>query len=95
MVPDAKQQDEAADHEFGSFCFEELEPEKVLATVSTEVIEMQTVNSEDAKHLLKSQRSPEVDGIVITHEKELEENQMQAGNSEFSESSENHGYQLK
>ena len=75
VVPEAWQESETEGYEFGSYCFEELEPAKVLETVSTDVIEMQTVNSKNAKHLLKSRRSPEVDGIVITDEKELEENQ--------------------
>ena len=39
MVPDAQQVDEAKDHEFGSYCFEELEPTKTLEIVATEVIE--------------------------------------------------------
>ena len=41
MVPDAQQADEAKDHKFGSYCFEELEPAKTLETAATEVIEPQ------------------------------------------------------
>ena len=37
--PDARQAEEAEGHEFGSYCFEELKPAKVLEIVSTEVIE--------------------------------------------------------
>ena len=40
VVPDAQQPDEPKDHEFGSYCFEELEPAKVLETVSTEIIKL-------------------------------------------------------
>ena len=36
VVPNAQQPDEPKDHEFGSYCFEELEPAKVMEVVSTE-----------------------------------------------------------
>ena len=41
------------DQEFSSYCFEELEPAKVMETISTEVIEL-SEGSEDAKDLQKS-----------------------------------------
>ena len=46
MVPDAQQQKEPNDQEFGSYYFEELKPAKVLETFSTEVIELKTGISE-------------------------------------------------
>ena len=89
VVPDAQQPDEPKGHKFGSYCFKELEPAKVLETVSTEVIEPQTVSSEGVECSLKSRELPDVEGIMINYEKEPEENQPQAGGSESSESSQN------
>ena len=40
IVHDAQQLKEPDDQEFGSYCFEKLEPAKVLRTISTEVIEL-------------------------------------------------------
>ena len=40
IAPDAEKSKEPDDQEFGSYCFEELEPEKVMETISTEVIEL-------------------------------------------------------
>ena len=40
VVPDAKKIKEPDNHEFGSYCFKELEPSKVMEKVSTEVIEL-------------------------------------------------------
>ena len=40
VVPDAQKTKEPDDHKFGSYCFEELEPTKVMEKVSTEVIEL-------------------------------------------------------
>ena len=55
VVPDAQKTKEPDDHEFGSYCFEELEPAKVMEKVSTEVIELND-NSElpnDSQELRK------------------------------------------
>ena len=52
IVPDAQKSKESDDQGFGSYCFEELEPAKVLETISTEVIEL-TDGSEDSKCLQK------------------------------------------
>ena len=49
VVPDAQQPDEPKDHEFGSYCFEKLEPAKVLEEVSTEVTEQQVGGSESSE----------------------------------------------
>ena len=40
VVPDAQKTKEPDDQEFCSYCFEELEPSKVMEKVSTEVIEL-------------------------------------------------------
>ena len=82
VVPDATQPDETKNHEFGSYCFEELEP--VLKRVSTEVIELQTVMSEGVECSLKSRKSPEVEGIVLNYKQEPQEQQPQARDSESS-----------
>ena len=60
MIPDAQQPDEPKDYEFGSYCFEELEPAKVMELISTEVIETQAVSSEVVECLLKLQKANEV-----------------------------------
>ena len=46
VVPDAQKSKEPDNQEFGSYCFEELEPAKVMETISTEVIEL--TDSEDS-----------------------------------------------
>ena len=46
------------DHEFGSYCFEELEPTKVMDKVSTEVIELKD-NSEFPNDSQESRKSLE------------------------------------
>ena len=48
VVPDAQKSKEPEDQEFGSYCFEELEPAKVMETISMEVIEL-TNGSKDSK----------------------------------------------
>ena len=50
LVPDAQKSKEPDDQEFGSYCFQELEPAKVMETISTEVIEL-TDDSKDANDL--------------------------------------------
>ena len=58
VVPDAQKLKEPDDQEFGSYCFEELEPAKVMETISKEVIKL-TDGSKDAKDSQKSQKSLE------------------------------------
>ena len=48
--PDANQTDKPPGHEFGSYCFEELQPAKTLEIVNTEVIKLVEECSEDRKH---------------------------------------------
>ena len=68
MVPDAQQPDEPKDHEFGSYCFEELEPAKVLKEVSTGMIGSQGLTTKNVECLLKLQKSFEVEDVVLTYE---------------------------
>ena len=56
--PDARQTGEAEGHKFGSYCFEELKPAKVLETISTEVIQLQGRSSETVECSLNSQMTP-------------------------------------
>ena len=63
VVPDAQKSKEPDDQEFGSYCFEELEPAKVMETISTEVIEL-TDGSEDSKCLQKSRKPLKKQGVI-------------------------------
>ena len=56
ILPDAQKSKEPDDQEFGSYCFEELEPAKVMETISTEVIEL-TDSSKYSNDLQKSQKT--------------------------------------
>ena len=49
VTPDAQQIEEPTDHEFGSYCFEEQEPAKVLEVVVTEVMKPLGANSESSE----------------------------------------------
>ena len=85
VVPDAQKTKEPDDHEFGSYCFEELEPTKVMDKVSTEVIELKD-NSEfpnDSQESRKSLEKP------VESEISIEEKKAQDSYSEFSEHSQN------
>ena len=68
VVPVAQQPDEPKDHEFGSYCFGELEPAKVFKKVSTEVIETQAVTSKGIECSLELWKSPEVEGVILNYE---------------------------
>ena len=85
VVPDAQKSKEPDDQEFGSYCFEELEPAKVMETISTEVIQL-TDGSKDSKHLQKLQKSLEKQGVI---RKDTDEKKMHDANSEFQEHSHN------
>ena len=85
VVPDAQKTKEPDDHEFGSYCFEELEPAKVMEKVSTEVIELND-NSEyqnDSQESLKTLEKPGV------KENSTDEKKAQDTDSEFPEYSHN------
>ena len=85
VIPDAQKTKEPDDHEFGSYCFEELEPAKVMEKVSTEVIELKD-NSKfpnDSQESRKSLEKP------VKSEISIEEKKAQDSYSEFSEHSQN------
>ena len=85
VVPDAQKTKEPDDHEFSSYCFEDLEPVKVMEKVSTDVVELWD-NSEyqkDSQDSRKSQEKPA--GIEIS----IEEKKAQDSYSEFPEHSQN------
>ena len=85
VVPDAQKTKEPDDQEFGSYCFEELEPAKVMEKVSTEVIEL-TDNSEYQNDSQESRKSLEKPG---ENESSIEEKKTQDTDSEFPEHSQN------
>ena len=85
VVPDAQKTKEPDDHEFGSYCFEELEPAKVMEKVSTEVIELMD-NSEYQNDSQKSQKTLEKPGVK---ENSTDEKRTQDADSEFPEHSQN------
>ena len=85
VVPDAQKTKEPDDQEFGSYCFEDLEPAKVMEKVSTEVIELMD-NSEYQNDLQESQKSQEKPG---ESEISIEEKKTQDSYSEFPEHSQN------
>ena len=84
-VPDAQKTKEPDDQEFGSYCFEELEPAKVMETISMEVIEL-TDSSEypnDSQESRKSLEKPDV------KRNSTDKKKTQDANSEFEEHSQN------
>ena len=81
VVPDAQKTKEPDDQEFGSYCFEELEPVKVMEKVSTEVIELND-NSELPNDLQESRKSLEKPGVK---ENSTDEKKTQDISSEFQE----------
>ena len=67
VVPDVQKTKEPDDQEFGGYCFEDLEPAKVMEKVSTDVVELLD-NSEyqkDLRELGKSQEKPGESEISI------------------------------
>ena len=85
MVPDAQKTKELDAQEFGSYCFEELDPAEVMETVNTEVIELND-SSEYLNDSQKSQKPLEKPGIK---ENSTDEKKTQDVNSEFQEHSQN------
>ena len=85
IVPDAQKTKEPDDQEFGSYCFEELEPAKVMEKVSTEVIEL-TDNSKYQNDLQELRKTLEKPGVK---ENNTDEKKVQDADSEFSEHSPN------
>ena len=85
VVPDAQKAKEPDDQEFGSHCFEELEPAKVMETINTEVIEL-TNSREYPNDSQKSRKPLEKPGVKRNS---TDEKKMQDANSEFQEHSQN------
>ena len=85
VVPDAQKTKEPDDQKFGSYCFEELEPAKVMEKVSTEVIELMD-NSKYQKDSQESWKPLEKPGVK---ENSTDEKKMQDADSEFPEHSQN------
>ena len=85
VVPDAQKAKEPDDQEFGSYCFEELEPAKVMEIVSTEVIEL-TDSSKYLNDLQKSRKQLEKPGVKRNS---MDKKKMQDANSEVQEHSHN------
>ena len=85
VVPDAQKTKEPDDQEFGSYCFEDLEPVKVMEKVSTDVAELLD-NSEYQKDSQESRKSQEKPG---ESEISIEEKKAQDSYSEFPEHSQN------
>ena len=86
VVPDAQKSKEPDGQQFGSYCFEELEPAKVLGTISTEVIELSD-SSKDSKCSQES-RKPVEEGSIIENYK-ADKKKTQDANSEFQKHSQN------
>ena len=63
VVPEAQKAKEPDEQEFGSYCFEELEPVKVMETVSIEVIEL-TDGSEVSKYSRKLRNPVEKHSVM-------------------------------
>ena len=85
IVPDAQRIKEPDDQEFGSYCFEELEPAKVMRKVGTEVIEL-IDNPEYQNDLQESQKSQQKPGAK---ENSTDEKEVQDTDSKFPEHSHN------
>ena len=85
VVPDAQKTKEPDDQEFGSYCFEELEPAKVMRKVSTEVIELidNRKYQNDSQESRKSQQKPDA------KENSTDDIEGQDTDSEFPECSHN------
>ena len=85
VVPDAQKTKEPDDQEFSSYCFEELEPAKVMERISTEVIELidSSEYPNDSQESRKSREKPGVKG------NSTDEKKTQDADSEFQEHSQN------
>ena len=85
IVLDAQKTREPDDQEFGSYCFEDLEPAKVMEKVITDVVELLDYSEyqKDSQKLRKSLVKP------VESETSIEEKKAQDPYSEFSEHSQN------
>ena len=85
VVPDAQKTKEPDNQEFGSYCFKELEPAKVMETINTEVIEL----TNSSKYANDSQKSRKPLDKPVVRRNSTDEKKAQDANSEFHEYSEN------
>ena len=85
VVPDAQKTKEPDDQEFGSYCFEDLEPAKVMEKISTEVIELND-NSEFPNDSQESLKTSEKAGVK---ENSTDDKKAQDTDSEFPKHSHN------
>ena len=85
VVPDAQKTKEPDDQEFGSYCFEDLEPAKVMEKVSTEVIELND-NSKFPNDSQESLKTLEKTGVK---ENSTDDKKAQDTDSEFPKHSHN------
>ena len=81
VVPDAQRIKEPDDQEFSRYCFQELEPAKVMRKVGTEVIELidNREYQNDSQESWKSQQKPGA------KENSTDEKEAQDTDSEFSQ----------
>ena len=88
--PDASQTDEPHGHEFGSYCFEDLQPAKILEVIGTEVIELKRKDGEDGEHSLNSNEKGKARGVEAPEtSKSHYQHQLQGNGSNFEEDSQN------
>ena len=85
VVPDAQKAKEPDDQEFGSYCFEELEPAKVMERISTKVIEL----IDSSEYPNDSQKSQKTLGKPGVRRNSKDEKKTQDANSKFQEHSQN------
>ena len=85
VVLDAQKTREPEDQEFGSYCFEDLEPAKVMEKVGTEVIELM----DNSEYQNDSQELRRILEKLGENESSIEEKKTQVFNSEFPEHSQN------
>ena len=90
IIPDAQKIKEPDDQEFGSYCFEELEPAKVMEKVSMEAIEL-TDNSKFPNDSQKLQKLLEKPGVK---ENSTDKKRTQDADSKFPEPSQNSRMEL-
>ena len=85
VVLDAEKTKEPDDQEFCSYCFEDLEPTKVMEKLSTDVVELLDGSEfpNDSQESRKSLKKP------VESEISIEEKKAQDSYSEFSEHSQN------
>ena len=94
VIPDAQQPDEPKDHEFGSYCFKELEPARegiIVGHEEKEVVkrESHTDDSESSEPSQNSQIPTEEETFVLNYEEKLLRKLDLLDSSESSEPSRN------